>query len=119
MDAEDSFASHVRDRSAALSRIAYLLGLRDRTVSAAGLLAMRPGGGTARLIQPEHVQIWDIDVAHDLLVDGRFGGPSPGPAAFPAARWLYWLVLTATTALAVLFVTVIRWRRTRRWRRVR
>jgi hypothetical protein len=88
-----------------------------RTVTAANLLAMRPGGGTTRLIHPQGVQIWDIDVAHDLLVDGRFGGPSPGPAAFPAARWLYWLVFTPTAVLLLLVMLVVRWRqRVRRWR---
>ena len=91
-----------------------------RTVSAANLLAMRPGGGTIQLIRPEGVQIWDIDVAHDLVVDGRFGGPSPEPAAFPAAWWLYWLALTPTAVLLLLVgVVVTRRRRTRRWRPAR
>ncbi|MER7001496.1 hypothetical protein ABT297_00350 [Dactylosporangium sp. NPDC000555] len=85
-----------------------------RTVSKADLLAVRPGGGTTQLIRPEYVFIWDIDVAHDLVVDGRFGGPSPAPAAFPAARWLYWLVLTPTTGLLLLVAAVVWW-----WRRVR
>lgn len=91
-----------------------------RTVSAADLLAVRPGGGTTQLIRPEGVQIWDVDVAHDLVVDGRFAGPSPEPAAFPAARWLYWLVLTPTAGLLLLVVVVVTWwRRARRWRSAR
>ncbi|MEV0731370.1 hypothetical protein [Polymorphospora sp. NPDC050346] len=53
MDAEDSFARYVRDRT----------------------------GGTTQLIRQEGVWVWDIDVAHDLVVDGRFGGPSSKPTA--------------------------------------
>ncbi|UWZ39545.1 hypothetical protein Drose_15695 [Dactylosporangium roseum] len=91
-----------------------------RTVSAANLLAVRPGGGTTQLIHPEGVQIWDIDVAHDLVLDGRFGGPSPKPAVFPAAGWLYWLVLTPTAGLLLIVVLIVRWRRrARRWRPAR
>ncbi|MEN3310473.1 MAG: hypothetical protein V7603_6675 [Micromonosporaceae bacterium] len=82
-----------------------------RTVSAAILLAVRSGGGTTQLIRPEGVQVWDIDVAHDLVIDGRFGGPSSQPAAFPAAWWLYWLVLTPTAGLLLLVVLLVRWRR--------
>ncbi|BCJ63689.1 hypothetical protein GCM10009779_46760 [Polymorphospora rubra] len=82
-----------------------------RAVSAAKLLAVRPGGGTTQLIRQEGVWVWDIDVAHDLVVDGRFGGPSPEPTAFPAAWWLYCLVLTPTVGLLLLVVLVVRWRR--------
>jgi hypothetical protein len=85
-----------------------------RTVTAATLLAVRPGGGTTQLIRPEGVEVWDIDVAHDLLLDGRFGGPSPEPGAFPPARWLYWLVLTPIAGLAGLALLVVLLVRSRR-----
>jgi hypothetical protein len=86
-----------------------------RAVSAANLLALSPGGGTVQLIRPESVQLWDIDVAHDLLVEGRFGGPSPQPTPFPAASWLYWVLVTPLAVLLLIIaVVVVVWRRTRR-----
>jgi len=32
-------------------------------------------------------EVWDIDVARNLIVEGRFGGPSPQPNMFPAPWW--------------------------------
>nr|BFE58850.1 hypothetical protein GCM10020063_033760 [Dactylosporangium thailandense] len=93
---------------------AYDLPVAYRTVSAADLLALHRGGGTTRLIQPDGVDVWDIDVAHDLLLDGRFGGPSPDPAAFPAASWLYWVTLTPAVLLLLVAGLIVRAVRRRR-----
>jgi hypothetical protein len=87
-----------------------------REVDRADLLALRPGGGTTTLIHPSGVAIWDLDVARDLLVDGRFGGPSPEPPPFPAADWLY---VTAAAVLLPIVGLVIVIRRVRRRRRRR
>ena len=65
------------------------------------LVALRPGGGTRALLQQPAHHVGDLDVAQDLLRDGRFGGPAPKPAAFPAATWLY------PTALGVLAAIVL------------
>jgi hypothetical protein len=89
-----------------------------RAVSAATLVAVRPGGGTSQLVHPEGVEVWDIDVAHDLVVGGRFGGPSRHPSAFPAASWFYWLVVTPVVGLLVLLVLLIAFVRRRRIRRI-
>jgi hypothetical protein len=88
-----------------------------RAVSAAGLFALRPDGSTTPLIRTQGVQVWDIDVARDLLAGGRFGGPSPEPAAFPAAWWIYGFVLIPVAGLLLLTALVVRLRRGARRRR--
>jgi len=79
-----------------------------REVEAADLLALRPGGGTTVLVRPRGVAMWDIDVASDLVVDGRFQAAAYRPAVFPAAYWAAvpaaGVVLSPLGLLAVLLV---------------
>ncbi|HEY0699098.1 MAG TPA: hypothetical protein VGD43_14960, partial [Micromonospora sp.] len=84
------------------------------------LLALHPGGGSTRLIETPKGLVWDLDVARDLVVDDRFGGPSKEPTMFPVAPWVY-LPLTVNVVgvvllpLAIIFVV----RRARRHRKSR
>ncbi len=75
----------------------------------------------ATLPHPSRVAIWDIDVAHDLRVDGRFGGPAARPAAFPPATWLHiaGVVALMPPALLVYLLVATRRRRARRRRSLR
>jgi len=78
------------------------------------LLALHPGGGRDRLIAlPPFVD--RIDVARDLVVAGRFGGPAPKPALWPIAHYVY----RVSAVLLFLFVAVplLAWRLARRWAR--
>ncbi|WP_433073109.1 hypothetical protein ACQP1P_24990 [Dactylosporangium sp. CA-052675] len=84
---------------------------RDGT---AVVVALRRGGGTTRLLQPDGVDVWDIDVARDLVLDGRFGGPSPAPAPFPTAAWLSRATPTPALLLPLLAGLVVRAVRRRR-----
>jgi hypothetical protein len=60
-----------------------------KDVIEADLMALRPGGGQRQLLRKPVGDVWDVDVPRNLVVDGRFGGPSPGPALFPLPWWLY------------------------------
>ncbi|WP_432837725.1 hypothetical protein [Dactylosporangium sp. CA-092794] len=82
------------------------------------VLALRPDG-TAGVVLDPPAGVSSIDIAQDLLGDGRFGGPVPAPAALPA-RWsvvaqgaLFLLVpVLLATAAAVVILRAIRRRRT-------
>jgi hypothetical protein len=89
-----------------------------RAVDRAELLALRPGGGTSRPVRvASGVEVWDIDVAADLLREGRFGGTAPRPTPFPAAVWLYGYPLTAACLILLLVCLGSIWRRWTRRRR--
>jgi WD40 repeat protein len=80
------------------------------------LLVLHAGGGRDRLIAlPAFVD--RIDVAHDLVVADRFGGPAPAPAVWPIAHYVY----RVTAALLFVFVALplLAWRLIRRVRRRR
>ncbi|WP_432994256.1 hypothetical protein [Dactylosporangium sp. CA-233914] len=49
------------------------------------VLALQPDGTVSVVLDPP-ADVSSIDIAQDLLRDGRFGGPVPTPAALPA-RW--------------------------------
>ncbi|MET7426465.1 hypothetical protein [Dactylosporangium sp. NPDC005555] len=49
------------------------------------VLTLRPDGTVAVVLDPPD-GVTSIDIAQDLLRDGRFGGPVPDPAVLPA-RW--------------------------------
>ncbi|GAB3845912.1 hypothetical protein GCM10029963_24940 [Micromonospora andamanensis] len=83
-----------------------------REVGSVELLALHPGGGQTRLIETP-TDIWDMDVAHDLVTNDRFGGPSPKPTAFPAAPWLYGVTVTITV-IVLGPLTVLGWMLRRR-----
>jgi hypothetical protein len=79
------------------------------------VLALRPDGTTSVVLDPPG-DVSSIDIAQDLLRDGRFGGPVPAPAALPA-RWsviaqgalcLPVPVLLATAAIVVILRAVRR-----------
>jgi hypothetical protein len=80
------------------------------------LLALHAGGGLERLIAlPAFVD--RIDVARDLVVADRFGGPAPAPAVWPIAHYVY----RVTAVLLLVFVAgpLLVWRLIRRIRRHR
>ncbi len=79
-----------------------------RAVHDVELLALHPDGGR-RLVATPPGAVWDLDVARDLLLDGRFGGPAPRPAPLPAAPWLYGLL--AAVVLPVGAILALWWRR--------
>ncbi|WP_238007811.1 hypothetical protein KZZ52_50065 [Dactylosporangium sp. AC04546] len=60
------------------------------------VLALRPDGAVSVVLDPP-ADVSSIDIAQDLLRDGRFGGPVPDPAALPA-RWS----VIASAALCLL-----------------
>jgi hypothetical protein len=55
-------------------------------VDSVTLLALRPDGVTETLLRPP-AGVVGLDLARDLVDAGRFGGPAPAPAVFPA-RWV-------------------------------
>jgi len=63
------------------------------------LVALAPDGSTRVLIDPPD-SVLTMDVAHDLLEAGRFGGPSPTAAMFPARR----IILVAVVPVAGLLL---------------
>ncbi|GAA2638266.1 hypothetical protein GCM10010399_84460 [Dactylosporangium fulvum] len=64
------------------------------------VLALRPDGTASVVLEPP-ADVSSIDIAQDLLRDGRFGGPVPAPAAWPV-RWS----VAARGALVVLCLLV-------------
>jgi hypothetical protein len=63
------------------------------------LLALEPGGGTRTLLDPPD-GVLTMDVARDLLEAGRFGGPTPRAAPFPA-RGVIGVALVPIVALTL------------------
>jgi hypothetical protein len=86
-----------------------------RVVRSAELLALPPGGAPVPLVRTPKSEVWDLDVARDLILEGRFGGPSPRPGILPVARWVPgWIGATIVFLLVVgLFVRLVRRRRRR------
>jgi len=82
-------------------------------VSGVQLLALHPGGGRTELVDLPGDVLY-VDVARDLLVADRFGGPG---ASLPA-RWADWAagLRTELTVLAGLVVLVVAVRLRRRIR---
>jgi hypothetical protein len=77
------------------------------------LLALRPDGTTATLLDPPD-GVLNLDVPHDLLAAGRFGGPASHAAMFPA-RLLFWVpavllvvLLAAASAATTMVVRTLR-----------
>jgi hypothetical protein len=80
------------------------------------LLALHAGGGQDRLIAlPAFVD--RIDVARDLVIADRFGGPAPAPAVWPIAHYVY--RVTATLLVVFVVLLLLAWRLIRRIRRRR
>jgi hypothetical protein len=78
------------------------------------LLALRRGGGQASLMTlPAFVE--RIDVARDLVLGDRFGGPAPRPAGWPLAQWVYWAAGALLVAVPLTVLWVRRRRRVRTW----
>ncbi|GAA1534878.1 hypothetical protein GCM10009827_061300 [Dactylosporangium maewongense] len=81
------------------------------------VLALRPDGTVSVVLDPPG-DVSSIDIAQDLLRDGRFGGPVPAPAALPA-RWsviaqagvLALCVLSPVLLIAALVIRLVRRRR--------
>ncbi|WP_238006418.1 hypothetical protein KZZ52_15890 [Dactylosporangium sp. AC04546] len=83
------------------------------------VLALRPGAAVNVVLEPP-ADVSSIDIAQDLLRNGRFDGPVPAPAMLPA-RWsvvaqeaLFVLCLLAPVAVAVVVFVRVRAARRRR-----
>jgi hypothetical protein len=70
-----------------------------KDVIEADLMALRPGGGQRQLLRKPVGDVWDVDVPRDLVVDGRFGGPSPEPAVLPLPWWAYAMMVILAVVL--------------------
>ncbi|MDG6108058.1 hypothetical protein Daura_45475 [Dactylosporangium aurantiacum] len=81
------------------------------------VLALRPDGTTSVVFDPP-ADVISVDIAQDLLREGRFGGPVPEPAALPA-RWSVIAQEAPCLLVPVLIaaaVIVVVWRAVRRRR---
>jgi hypothetical protein len=78
------------------------------------LLALHPGGGRSELITlPAFVE--RIDVARDLVLADRVGGPAPRPSAWPVALYVY--RVGAVLLLVFVGLPTLIWQLVRRTRR--
>jgi len=87
-----------------------------RSVAEAALLALPATGGQQSLVRTPRNGVRDLDVARDLILNARFGGPSPEPGTVPVAPWL--VVLPVVVLLAIAALTWLAWRLVRRRRKM-
>jgi hypothetical protein len=87
--------------------------VRSRADSGMDVLALPPGGANTALLLSPDKEIRGVDVATDLILDGRFGGSAPDPGILPVAHWVP-VLLVVTVAVGGLMCLVVRLRRSAR-----
>src|SRR5262249_4444492 len=109
-------------RALGWTRDGALVVLRTEPTGHVTLLGLSPDGTTTTLLDPPE-RVTSLDVAQDLVVAGRFGGPGSSASLTPVrdlAGWWYYLVpslICVVTVLGVVLAVLRGWVRRRRRRR--
>ncbi|WP_203900428.1 WD40 repeat domain-containing protein [Virgisporangium aliadipatigenens] len=86
-----------------------------RSVRGVELLALPAVGGQQRLLRTPRGEVYDLDVARDLILNARFGGAAPVPGVVPVAPWI--VVVSVTVLLGAAATGWLAWRVVRRGQR--